>query len=89
MTHIAIIGECMIELNGKPFGPMQQTFGGDTLNAAIYLCRGREANGVTQDIRVSYVTALGSDPLSQGMIQRWQNEGIETQWVLRDERGCT
>ncbi|MBY8033976.1 sugar kinase [Vibrio fluvialis] len=86
MKHIAIIGECMIELNGKPFGPMQQTFGGDTLNAAIYLCRGREANGVTQDIRVSYVTALGSDPLSQGMLQRWQSEGIETQWVLRDEQ---
>lgn len=86
MKHIAIIGECMIELNGKPFGPMQQTFGGDTLNAAIYLCRGREANGATQDIRVSYVTALGSDPLSQGMLQRWQSEGIETQWVLRDEQ---
>ncbi|MBF4243254.1 sugar kinase, partial [Vibrio anguillarum] len=39
MKTIAIIGECMIELNGKPFGEMQQTFGGDTLNAAIYLCR--------------------------------------------------
>ena len=44
MKHIAIIGECMIELNGKPFGSMHQTFGGDTLNAAVYLSRGCEAN---------------------------------------------
>ena len=39
MTHIAIIGECMIELNGAPFGNMLQSYGGDTLNAAIYLNR--------------------------------------------------
>ncbi|WNJ94206.1 sugar kinase [Vibrio ruber] len=85
MKHIAIIGECMIELNGKPFGPMQQTFGGDTLNAAVYLCRGRTANQDSANIQVSYVTALGSDPLSQGMISRWQQEGLDTELVLRDE----
>ncbi|MDE1232766.1 sugar kinase [Vibrio aestuarianus] len=85
MKHIAIIGECMIELNGKPFGSMHQTFGGDTLNAAVYLSRGCEANSKPDGVKVSYVTALGNDPISTGMLTRWQEEGISTDLVLRDE----
>ncbi|EKF9206168.1 sugar kinase [Vibrio cholerae] len=84
MKHIAIVGECMIELNGKPFGAMHQTFGGDTLNAAVYLRRGCEANTNPDDIKVSYVTALGTDPISSGMLSRWQEEGVATELVLRD-----
>ena len=81
MTRIAIIGECMIELNGEPFGAMHQTFGGDTLNAAVYT---RRSAGEAVD--VYYVTALGSDQLSDGMIQRWQAENINTTLVLRDDQ---
>ncbi|EOX4339221.1 ketodeoxygluconokinase [Vibrio cholerae] len=84
MKHIAIVGECMIELNGKPFGAMHQTFGGDTLNAAVYLRRSCEANTNPDDIKVSYVTALGTDPISSGMLSRWEAEGIATELVLRD-----
>lgn len=84
MKHIAIMGECMIELNGKPFGAMHQTFGGDTLNAAVYLRRGCEANTNPDDIKVSYVTALGTDPISSGMLSRWQEESVATELVLRD-----
>lgn len=84
MKHIAIVGECMIELNGKPFGSMHQTFGGDTLNAAVYLRRGCEANTNPDEIKVSYVTALGTDPISSGMLSRWQEEGVATELVLRD-----
>ncbi|MGR5335018.1 sugar kinase [Vibrio gigantis] len=86
MKHIAIIGECMIELNGKPFGSMHQTFGGDTLNAAVYLSRGCEANLKQDDIKVSYVTALGADPISKGMLERWQREGVSTDLVLQDSQ---
>ncbi|MGX9522519.1 hypothetical protein ACWX0P_27495 [Vibrio mediterranei] len=42
MKEIATIGECMIELNGKPFGEMRKTFGGDTLYAAVYSSCGFE-----------------------------------------------
>ncbi|ENM5761319.1 sugar kinase [Vibrio mimicus] len=84
MKHIAIVGECMIELNGKPFGAMHQTFGGDTLNAAVYLRRSCEANTNPDDIKVSYVTALGTDPISSGMLSRWEEEGVATELVLRD-----
>ncbi|UJF17618.1 sugar kinase [Vibrio sp. SS-MA-C1-2] len=87
MKNIAIIGECMIELNGKPFGNMHQTFGGDTLNAAIYLSRSLpdKSENIETPVRISYVSALGSDPLSQGMLAHWQQEGIDTRFVLEDK----
>ena len=78
--NIALIGECMIELNGAPFGTMMQTFGGDTLNAAVYLSRTAD-----KETEVFYVTALGGDPISEGMLSRWKEEGIRTDLVLRDE----
>ena len=78
MQSIALIGECMIELNGAPFGVMQQTYGGDSLNTATYLAR------VSADTRVHYVSALGTDPLSRGMVARWQADGIDTTCVLSD-----
>ena len=37
--RIALIGECMIELQHRADGSLQQSFGGDTLNAAVYLRR--------------------------------------------------
>ena len=89
MSHIAIIGECMIELNGAPFGTMQQSYGGDTLNAAIYLNRSATSNvqqAGNPSIRTSYVTALGSDAISQQMLERWQSEGISTDLVVIDEK---
>ncbi len=85
MKTIAIIGECMIELNGSPFGTMQQVYGGDTLNAAVYLSRSCEESAAQHPINICYVSALGSDPLSKGMITRWQDEGINTELVLIDD----
>ncbi|EHK91501.1 sugar kinase [Aggregatibacter actinomycetemcomitans] len=80
MKKIAFIGECMIELNGKPFGEMWQNYGGDTLNSATYLSRMSSPN----DIQVYYVSALGSDNLSEQMRVHWQADGINTDWVLKD-----
>lgn len=82
MKRISIIGECMIELNGEPFGAMWQTYGGDTLNAAVYASRHQEKYSTKVD--VTYLTALGSDALSYGLKKRWQDEGINTDWVLED-----
>lgn len=81
MKKIALLGECMIELNGEPFGNMRQTYGGDTLNTATYLARVSSP----QQIKVNYVSALGTDKLSQGMLQHWQADGINTDYVLQDE----
>ena len=80
MKTIALLGECMIELNGQPFGTMRQTYGGDSLNTATYLARVAPPEAV----RVHYLTALGDDPLSRGMKARWQADGIDTRHVLTD-----
>lgn len=69
----------MLELQGSAFGAMRQAFGGDTLNTAAYLARCGRARGV----RASYVTALGDDALSDGLLERWAAEDIGTQWVRR------
>lgn len=79
-THdVALFGECMIELQGEAFGAMHQTYGGDTLNTAVYLARCGAAHG----IRARYATALGDDRFSDGMLERWQAEAIDTALVRR------
>lgn len=77
--RVVCFGECMLELQGQAFGTMQQTYGGDTLNTAVYLAR----CGARHDLQVDYATALGDDPLSEGLLQRWQAEGLGTGLVRR------
>jgi 2-dehydro-3-deoxygluconokinase len=77
--RVLLLGECLIELNGTPFGALQQTFGGDSLNTALYLAR-----LARRTVEVSYVTVVGQDVLSAGMVERWKAEGIDTRLVLRD-----
>jgi len=74
---IAIIGECMIELSEKGEN-IKRGFGGDTLNTAVYLARQSD-----KQLRVDYVTALGTDSFSDQMIAAWQQENVETTLVQR------
>ncbi|WP_310343206.1 sugar kinase [Pelomonas aquatica] len=75
---IAALGECMLELQGQAFGNLRQTFGGDTLNTAVYLARCGGAG-----LKVHYATALGDDSLSAGLLERWAAEGVQTGLVQR------
>jgi 2-dehydro-3-deoxygluconokinase len=75
--RVVSFGECMLELQGEAFGTMQQTYGGDTLNTAVYLAR------CGRGLHVDYATALGDDPLSSGLLRRWQAEGLGTALVRR------
>src|SRR6478736_1951266 len=77
--QVALIGECMLELQGQAFGAMSQGFGGDTLNTAVYLARCGAAAG----IQTYYATGLGEDSLSAGMMARWAAEGIDLSLVRR------
>lgn len=78
-VRVVSFGECMLELQGQAFGDMRQTYGGDTLNTAVYLARCGAATG----LRVDYATALGDDTLSSGLLERWQAEGLGTGLVRR------
>ena len=74
-SHIASIGECMVELRELPDGTLRRSHGGDTLNTAVYLAR--------LGMQVDYVTALGDDPWSDEMLAAWRKEGIGTALVQR------
>lgn len=73
--RIACLGEGMIELARRPDGLLGQGYGGDTMNTAVYLAR----LGVAAD----YVTALGDDPESQGMVDLLARERVGTELILR------
>ncbi len=71
--RIAVTGECMVELlpvNGPEKGLYRQSFSGDTLNAAVYLSR-------LGGLDVSYLSAVGTDPLSDAMLSFWAGESID------------
>ena len=79
--RVVAFGECMLELQGQAFGTMRQGFGGDTLNTAVYMARC--GSGRSQRLRVDYATALGTDGLSDGLIERWLAEGVGVELVRR------
>lgn len=75
MVRVACIGECMIELSEHADGTLTRSYGGDTLNTALYMAR--------LGTPVDYVTALGDDGWSDEMLAMWRAEGIGTDKVLR------
>ncbi len=78
---LACIGECMIELQETGPGETKQTFGGDTLNTAIYCAR------LAKDLplQVDYVTALGTDNFSTRMKKFWEKEGVSSCLVQQQQ----
>jgi 2-dehydro-3-deoxygluconokinase len=72
-NKVAVIGECMLEVSSMGAGrdqsslPAGLSFGGDTLNTAIYLAR--------LGADVDYVSALGDDDMSSWMLSQWRSEG--------------
>lgn len=79
MGRIVSIGECMGELSetGIP-GALSMGFAGDTLNTAYYLRR-----SLGTDWQVDYLTAIGTDGLSDRMLDFLAAEGIGTDHVRR------
>jgi len=79
--RIAVIGECMLELshsNGNSTSgalPTALSYGGDTLNTAVYMSR--------LGVAVDYVTALGDDSMSDWMVDQWLKEGVGCDMVER------
>lgn len=65
----------MIELSEHPDGRITRAFGGDTLNTAVYLAR--------LGVPVDYVTAVGDDGWSEGMVRAWSAEGVGVGRVVR------
>ena len=71
--RVISVGECMVELAREPDGRFGLAYGGDTFNTAVYLARA--------GIRVAYVTALGDDPYSKGIVDLATREHVDTDLV--------
>jgi len=78
---LALIGEGMIELQEISPEMTKQTFGGDTLNTAIYCAR------LARDLplNIDYLTALGTDTFSERMVNFWEREGVGSELTLREK----
>ena len=79
MPRILCIGECMVELapQGDP-GLFRMGFAGDTMNTAWYL---RQL--LPQADTVDYLTAVGSDAVSDQLVAHLQDAGLGTDHVAR------
>lgn len=73
--RVVAAGECMLELSRAGDG-WQLGAAGDSFNSALYLRR------LGADVR--YLTALGTDPFSEAMLDDWRAEGFDLSLVLRD-----
>ena len=71
------VGECMLELAGDA-RDWRMGYAGDSFNTALYLQR--------LGVPTSYLTALGSDPFSQEMLNSWRAEGLDVSLVLTDSK---
>ena len=69
----------MVELQESEGGMLRQSYGGDTLNTAIYMARLHHLFNV----RVDYVTAVGCERFSKGMTAFWEREGVGSAMVQR------
>lgn len=77
--RIAFIGECMIELKGRPLDSISQTFSGDTANTAVYFSRLTGGGS----IEVDFVTAVGDDPFSDAMLAFFYQENLGCRHIQR------
>lgn len=73
------VGECMVELQSATNGLYRLGFAGDTLNTAWYV------RALTKDknVAVDYLTAIGTDQLSQSMKLFLEDNGIGTSLIQK------
>lgn len=76
--RVVAIGECMVELSPAANGQLRQGFAGDTFNTAWYL-----RHLLPMDWTVDYLSAVGTDALSNRMLAFMQAAGVGTAHVVR------
>jgi len=69
------VGEATIEFNRGKDGRFGLSCGGDVFNTAVYLAR--------SGAKVSFATAVGDDPFSEGLVALAAAEGIARDLILR------
>lgn len=80
MKSIYFLGECMVELKPTEPGLLKQAFAGDVFNSAVYLKR------TFKDIQTGFTSVVGTDNLSQQMLDVLLEEGIDTQTLYTNSQ---
>ncbi|TNC27001.1 sugar kinase [Amycolatopsis alkalitolerans] len=78
-TRVLAIGECMIELTHTGSRTLSLGYAGDTFNTAVYLARLTSPAAV----EVGYLTRLGDDGYSSGILAAMRAEGLGTGLIDR------
>jgi 2-dehydro-3-deoxygluconokinase len=73
--RVFCVGEAVIELARGADGMFAPSCGGDAFNTAVYLARA--------GIETAFVTALGDDPYSDGVLALAAAEGVAANLILR------
>lgn len=79
MSSLLAIGECMMELNAQGDQGFSRAFAGDTYNSAVY------AKRWNPELKVSMLSAVGNDTISNSMLEHWSREGIDYSLVPRSQ----
>ena len=80
-TSFLSIGECMVELSPTGAAAYSMAYAGDTFNTAWYATRQLPASW-----QVSYLTCVGKDTVSDGMVDFIQQAGISTDHIMHIDR---
>jgi 2-dehydro-3-deoxygluconokinase len=79
--RVVCIGECMVEFFRQDDGLWRQGFAGDSLNVAWALRALLPADAI-----VDYLTRVGTDTLSEAMLDMLRTAGIGTGTITRDPK---
>ncbi|WP_416877251.1 sugar kinase [Litorimonas sp.] len=82
LLHIVCFGEPMVELRSANGGLLSQGFGGDVYNTLIHLNR-----LMGEKVNASLCTAIGSDTFSDDFENLLNEEGVSTDYLIRDKTG--
>lgn len=78
---LATLGECLIEISELDTKTSENikkfAYGGDVLNTSVYLSR--------NNIKTSFISALGNDRNSHWLLREWQKENIDCSLVQKLE----
>ncbi len=80
MARLLAIGECMVELGDAGSGLLRKGFAGDTLNAAYYA-----RTYLPAEVDVAYLSAVGTDLLSQEILAFIEGKAIVTEDIRQIE----
>lgn len=79
LNRFLSIGECMVEMAPvDKAGDFRMGFAGDTFNTSWYM------RALRPDVQTGYFTRVGTDAVSQSMLEMMTDAGVDTSFIAQD-----